>query len=162
MMHTASSSTEKRHQFVSCPNGAWGWSRGIFPDWRTSGFLMKSSMNKKIVQHLLVLLLTGNPLSGSGTGSGRKMTPAHPLKVGQHAGLLSFFLLNARRVGYDRSDQTWSSPMCRVVDCWSAHVVRIFFLNTGYSAGSTVGCLCLIFYLVSQYPTFYFCNTLPH
>ena len=31
----------------------------------------------------------------SGTGSGRKMTLAHQLKIGQHAGSLSFFLINA-------------------------------------------------------------------
>ena len=42
-------------------------------------------------------VLTGTPLTGNGTGSGRKMTPAHPLKAGQHVGLLSFFLLNAQR-----------------------------------------------------------------
>ena len=40
-------------------------------------------------------VLTGNPLSGSGIRSARKMTPAHPKYMANFvAGLLSFFLLN--------------------------------------------------------------------
>ena len=37
--------------------------------------------------------------------------------------------------------------------CTSFEFFYIVF-NTGYCAGTTVECLCLIFYLVSQYPTF--------